>query len=228
MLVGLESNSAVLWKIFSDIITRNTVIRFDDARSDAKALYNFHERIITALRPALKEGIKSIVLVSTQKKLGKSFTSHIQLHHSWLTQGSSKVSFSEIVGSAVSLANVTTLVKNPKFHQMLNEALLNETEVLIELLEKRLNTSSRDPLVVYSLEEIEDLIFDYWKPGKRKPDFLLLTDIYFNSFHPKSRLNRLLQIATNKKVKVKTIDIKSPTGTRIAQLGGIALLAERT
>ena len=226
VLIGLEANLAVLWKVFSNVVKFETTIRLDGARSDLKALYNFHEHVINALRPALKEGMRSVVLASPAKSsFGKIFITHIQLHHAWLAQGVKKVSFSEVVGSACTLPNVASLVKSLGFREMLNETVLEEAEVLVELLEKRLNASGRDALVFYSLREIEALIFGTWKPSKPKPDFLLLTDAYLSSFRPKNRLHRLMQVAANKAVKVKIVEGKSPAGARVTQFGGIALLA---
>jgi len=226
VLIGLEKNLAVLWKVFRNVVKCETTIRLDGSRSDVKALYNFHERVINALRPALKEGMQSVVLASPAKSsYGKIFITHIQLHHAWLAQGVSKVSFSEVVGSACTLPNVASLVKSPVFRQMLSETVLEEAEVLVELLEKRLNASGRDALVFYSLTEIKDLIFGVWKPGKPKPDFLLLTDAYLSGFRPKNRLHRLMQVAANRDVKVKIVDGKSPSGARVTQFGGIVLLA---
>ena len=226
VLIGLEENLAVLWKVFSQVVKCVTTVRLEGARKDVKALYRFHERIINALRPSLKEGMRSVVLASPAKSsFSKSFLAHIQLHHTWLAKGVSKVSISEVVGSACTLPNVASLVNSPVFRKMLSETVLVEAEVLVELLEKRLNASGRDALVFYSLWEIHDLIFNAGKPGKPKPDFLLITDAYLSSFRPKNKLHRLMQVAANRAVKVKIVDGKSPAGARVTQFGGIVLLA---
>jgi len=226
VLIGLEENLAVLWKVFSNVVKYEATIQFDGSRNDAKAMYNFHEAIINTLRPTLKEGVRSVVLASPAKSsYGKSFIAHVQLHHAWLAQGSSKVSFSEITGSAYTSPKVASLVKSTEFRRALSETTLEEAEVLVELLEKRLNAPSKDALVLYSLREIEELIYSAWKQGKPKPEYLLLTDAYLAHSHAKNRLQRLMQIATNKNVKVKTLDGKSAAGVRVAQFGGIVLLA---
>ena len=170
--------------------------------------------------------MRSVVLASPAKsRYTKSFLTHIQFHHTWLVKGVSKVSFSEIVGSACKLPSVASLVKSPVFRQMLSETVLEENEVLFELFEKRLNASGHDALVFYSLWEIHDLVFGAGKPDKPKPDFLLLTDAYLRRFRPKNKLHRLMQVAANRDVKVKIVDAKSPAGARVAQFGGIVLLA---
>jgi len=226
VLIGLEENLAILWKVFSNIVKYETTVQLDGTRNDVKALYNFHEAVINALRPTLKEGVRSAVLASPAKSnYGKNFITHIQLHHAWLTQGSSKVSFSEVTGSASTLPQVALLVKSPVFHQALSETTLEEAEILAELLEKQLNAPSRDALVFYSLMDIENSIYGSWKQGKPKPEYLLLTDAYLARSRAKNKLHRLMQVAANKSVKVKILDVKSPTGTRVAQFGGLVLLA---
>ncbi len=226
VLVGLEEERAVLWRVFSKVVKYESIIQLEGTRNDTKALYNFHEALINALRPVLREGVRSIVLASPAKSnYGKSFVGHVQLHHAWLAQGSGKAAFSEVTGPAGTLPEVALLVKSPTFHQILSETASEEAEVLVELLEKRLNASGREALVLYSLTEIEDLIYGPWKEGKPKPEHLLLTDAYLGGCRAKSRLQRLMQIAANKGVKVKIVDLKSAAGARVAQFGGMVLLA---
>jgi stalled ribosome rescue protein Dom34 len=108
---------------------------------------------------------------------------------------------------------------------MISETTSEETETLIDLLEKRLNAPNQDALVLYSIKEIEDLIFGPWKPSKPKPEYLILTDKYLSDSREKNRLHRLMQIAANRNVKTRIVNNKSPAGLRLAQLGGIILLA---
>jgi stalled ribosome rescue protein Dom34 len=169
--------------------------------------------------------VKSVILASPAKSnYAKNFINHVQSHHAWLTQGSNKAAFKEITGSADTLPKVTALTKNPTFHQIISETTLEETETLIDLLEKRLNAPNQDTLVLYSLKEIEDLIFSPWKPSKPKPEHLILTDTYLANTRQKNRLHRLIQIAANKSVKTRIVNAESPAGKRLAQLGGIILL----
>lgn len=225
ILLGLEENRAHQWKVFSNIVKHEKTLQLDGTRNDPKALYNFHESIINALRPTLKEGIRSIILASPAKNnYAKDFIDHVQSHHAWLTQGPNKVAFSEITGSTDTLLKVTALIRKPAFRQMISETTTDETETLIDLLEKRLNTPNQTTLVLYSLKEIEELIFSPWKPSKPKPEYLMLTDKYLTNSREKNRLHRLMQIAANKNVKTRIINHKSPAGTRLTQLGGITCL----
>jgi stalled ribosome rescue protein Dom34 len=129
-----------------------------------------------------------------------------------------------MTGSADTLPNATALTRKPAFHQIINETTKEETETLIDHLEKRLNTPNQNTLVLYSLKEIEESLFSPWKPSKPKPEHLILTDKYLSNSHQKNRLHRLMQIAQNKNVKTRIVNAESPAGKRLAQLGGIILL----
>ncbi len=67
VLVGIEQNHAALWQVFSQVAKHQQNIALNGDRNDPKALYNFHESIINAIRPILKEGIRSIIVASPSK-----------------------------------------------------------------------------------------------------------------------------------------------------------------
>ncbi len=225
VLAGIEENQAILWRVFSNVVKPEKTINLNGTRSDPKALYNFHEAVINALRPIMKEGVKSIVLVSPPKtNYVSKFTEHVKAHHPWLTSGPSKAIFSQLSGSAANIPEVTLLARNPAFKEIISQTTLEETGNLIDLLEKRLNASGPEPLVLYSIEEIEDRIYSTWNPGKPKPEYLLLTDVYFSRTRQKNRLQRLIQIAQNRQVKTRIVKADSPSGKRLTQLGGLVCL----
>jgi len=226
ILAGLEEDHAILWKVFSNVVKHEKTLPLIGTRNDSKALYNFNELIINALRPTLKEGIKSIILASPSRtNYTQEFITHIRGHHAWLAQGSNKAVFSEITGSAGTQSQVAELARTPTFRRLICETTAEETENLIEILEKRLNVSSKNNLVLFSLEEAEYLILGPQKTGRPKPEYLLLTDNYLSNSREKNRLHRLMQIATNRKVKTRIVDAKSTAGQRLAQLGGLVCLA---
>ena len=226
ILTGIEEDYAALWKVFSNVVKHEKTVAFGGTRNDSKALYNFHELIINALRPTLKEGIKSIILAAPSRtNYTQEFIAHIHGHHAWLTQGSNKAVFSEITGSAGTPSQVAELTRNPAFRQLICETTAEETENLIEILEKRLNVSSKNNLVLFSLEEAEHLILGPQKSDRPNPEYLLLTDNYLSNSREKNRLHRLMQIAANRKVKTRIVDAKSAAGQRLAQLGGLVCLA---
>ena len=222
LLVGVNENAASIWKVFTNVVKPERTVQIDGSRSDPKALYNFHEYIINALRPAMTEGIKSIVLAYPPRtSYAADFLKHIKDHHAWLIQGTTKAVFAEIVGTAASAHDVTVLTRGPDFHRIVGETTLEETENILELLEKRLNTLDSEQLVLYSLEEIESAIYGSWIIGKPKPEYIVLTDTYNSTSRQKNRLHRLQQIATNKGVKIRIVRSESAAGKRVLQLGGI-------
>jgi stalled ribosome rescue protein Dom34 len=225
ILIGLEENTATLWKIFSNVAKQEKTLHIN--KTSPKALYNFHETIVNAIRPTLKEGVRSIIVASPPRtNHNQEFITHVYQHHRWLTQGANKAAFSKMAGSAITAPQVAELTRSPAFRQIIGETTVEETENLIEILEKRLNNPDSSNLVLFSLEEAEKLILKRHKPGNPKPEYLLLTDKYLADNREKSRLHRLMQIANNKHVKTRIINAESPAGARLTQLGGLICLAQ--
>jgi stalled ribosome rescue protein Dom34 len=225
VLVGIEQGHAALWQIFSQVAKHQQTIPLNGDIKDQKALYSFYETIINALRPVLKEGVRSIIVASPPRtSYAQGFLSHIKVHHSWLFQSKDKAAFNLIVGSASSPTQVATLTKTASFKQLINKTTAQETENLLEILEKLL--SQTDNLVGYSLQEAENLILFEQPKGKPQPEYLLITTEYLASSRQKNRVHRLMQIAQNKKVKTRVIDSESAAGERLTQFGGIVCLAK--
>jgi stalled ribosome rescue protein Dom34 len=227
LLVGVNEETASIWKIFSNVVKPEKTVHADGSRNNPKALYNFHEAIVNALRPTIKEGVKSIVLASPLRtNYASEFLNHVRDHHAWLVQGATKAVFAEITGAAASVHDVTVLTRGPDFRRIIGETTLEETENLLDLLEKRLNAVGSEQLVLYSLEEIESAIYSSWVAGKPKPEYIALTDTYNQTSRQKHRLQRLQQIATNKGVKIRIVSSKSAAGKRISQLGGVICILQ--
>jgi stalled ribosome rescue protein Dom34 len=226
LLLGLEESTAALWKVFSKVVKPETIVRLEGTRDNAKAVYNFHEAIVNALRPTLKEGVRSVILASPPRTTySQDFLGHVRRHHTWLTQGVNPASFAEMTGSAATRSDVSALTKNPFFRKLIQDATSEETLNLLDLLESTLSNSSGDNAVLYSLDDVEDLIL-YSRKNGLTPEFLLLTDKYLAGSRQKNRINRLMQIASNRKVKTRVVASESPAGKRLSQLGGIVCLAK--
>lgn len=226
VLVGIEQDHAALWHIFSQVAKQQQTIPLGGDRKDSKALYSFHEAIINALRPILKEGIKSIIAASPPRtSYAQDFLCHIKAHHTWLLQGPNKATFSQITGSASSPSQVSSLTKTDAFKQLIQDNAAEETENLLEILEKRL--CKNDNLVLFSLQEAETLILNPQAPGKPQPEYLMLTDDYLAGTRQKNRVNRLMMIAAKNGVKTRVINAESNAGARLTQLGGIVCLAKQ-
>jgi hypothetical protein len=105
ILAGFETGKIVLWRVFSQVVKLEKTIIMQGDWTDSKARYNQYEKMIDALRPALKEGVKVLILVSPPRTTyDKSFMEHISSHHSWLVQGPNRVTVSRITGSSSSVS----------------------------------------------------------------------------------------------------------------------------
>ncbi len=226
VLVGIESDHAAFWQIFSQVAKQQQTISLNGSRNDTKALYSFYEALVNALRPTLKEGVRSVIVASPPRTTyGQEFVNHIRAHHTWLVQGASKAAISTITGSASSPQQVAALTKTSIFKDLICETTAQETENLLEILEKRLNAS--DNIVLFSLQEAENFVLNPQGEGKPKPEYLMLTDEYLAKSRQKYRVQRLMQVAANKGVKTRVISVESTAGSRLTQLGGIVCLASR-
>jgi stalled ribosome rescue protein Dom34 len=222
LLVGFEDDHAVLWQVFSHIVKPHRTLKLDGKRTDETALYNFHESVINALRPALKEGVRSIVVTAPMKTThATDFLDHVRKHHTYLTQSKNpnRATFAELVGSADQPNEVAALVKTKEFHDIITETTSTEADNIINALEKYL--SSSNAVVLFSLNEIEDAVYYRESHDNLGTKYLMLTDKYLADHKDRNRINRLLQISKNKKVKTRIVKAEMPAGKRISQFGGI-------
>jgi stalled ribosome rescue protein Dom34 len=229
ILIGVENDHAVLWHVFSHVAKLHLTLKLGGKRTDERILYSFHESVVDALRPTLDEGIRSIIVTAPARTTyAKDFLDHVRRHHAYLIQlkSANRATFAQLVGSADQLHKVAELVKTKEFHRLITETTSDEVDLIIDALERRLHNINTESVVLFSLKEIEDRIYD------RKPDdtpetkHLILTDKYLADNKDKNRINRLLQIANNKKVKTRIINAETPAGKRINQLGGTVFFAQ--
>jgi len=221
----------VLWRVFSNVVKPQVTLRLSGARSDGKALYSFHEAIVEALRPVLKEGVKSIVVAAPLKTdFAHVFLDHLRIHYAWLVQakGPNSATFGVLVGSAGELHKVADLVKTKAFRVLISETRSADADRVVGTLERWLSGLEQGAMVSYSLEEAEDLVYGRLTSSKAKPEYLMLTDKYLLNHNRRSRINRLLQIANNENVKTLIVDANTPAGNRLRQLGGLVCLARCT
>ena len=222
-IVGFAQESVTLWRVFSKAVKPLSTLYINGSPTDARAWYNLHENIIGALRTTLKEGVRSIILVSPPRTAyAGNFREHVAKHHSWLMHGTTQVAFAELAGSACTLSQVTALTRNPDFKKIIDEATIDETTNLLELLETRLTLEDPRDIVLYSIKEAETAII--YSKGNSEPEYLLLTEKFLTEYPRKERINRLLQVATNRQVKTKIVKADSPAGKRLTQLGGFVFL----
>ena len=222
LLVGFEEDHAVLWQIFSNAAKLTRTFKLGKKRIDRKALYSFHESVVDALRLSLNEGVRSVVVTAPMKtNYAGDFLDHIRKHHAYLTQPKRPdgATFGELIGSVDQPYEVAELVNAKGFHKLIQEMTSQETDQVINELEKHL--PSDNLVLLFSLKEIEDNIYDRKRPSDFGTEYLMLTDKYLADNEKKNRLHRLLQISKNRSVKTRIINAETPGGKRISQFGGI-------
>jgi stalled ribosome rescue protein Dom34 len=223
LLVGFESDHAVLWQVFRHIVKLHLKVNLGGKRTDARTLYNFHESVVDALRPVLKEGVRSIVVTAPMKTTyAADFLDHVQKHHTYLIQlkRQNRATFAELVGSADQSHKVAELVKTKGFLRLIAETTSEEADHVVNALEKHLFSTDSNSVVLYSLKEIEDMVYDRKRHNDFRTEYLMLTDKYLADSEDKNRIHRLLQISQNKKVKTRIVNAETPAGKRISQFGG--------
>lgn len=225
LLIGLTDDSAVFWRIFSEIIKLDIIIKRRRKRKnqDDKQLYHFHEAIVDNLRPIIKEGIKSVLIASPPKKdYSKEFLDHINKHHLWLLKkGKYTAVFTEIKGLAKTLKNVNYLLRQDFFKEAVEETSNQEGLLILEDLDKLINKSNNISKILYTVKEIEKEIDKKWKSYEIKPSYIILTDEYLENSPHKNRIHRILQIAKNHGIITKIINIETEAGMRVNNFGGL-------
>jgi stalled ribosome rescue protein Dom34 len=230
VLLSIENNYAVLWQIFSQVVKRLVRLELKGKRTDDKVLYNFHESVVDAIKPVLKEGIRTIVVTGPARTTYTSeFLQHVKKHHKYLIQSkrSNCVNFAELVGPVTMQTKVTELVKTKEFTKLIAETASEEADQFVNSLEKHLNDTNNNSVVLYSIKDIEKMVYNLKKDRESKTEHLLLTEKFLTEYRQKNRVNRLLQIAKNKKVKTRIIYAETPAGKRINQFGGIVFFSNQ-
>jgi stalled ribosome rescue protein Dom34 len=231
LLVGFEDDHAVLWQVFSHVVKLHLTLELGGNRTDEKALYNFHESVVDALRLVLEEGVRSVVVTATAKTTyAKDFLDHVRRHHTYLIQskGLNRATFAELVGSADQPHRVAELVKTKEFRKLVTDATSGEADHLVNALEKNLYSTDSTSVVLYSLREIEDMVYNRESCIDFQTKHLMLTDKYLNDSEDKNRIHRLLQVSKNRKVKTRIVNAETPAGKRISQFGGIVFFPVQT
>ena len=225
LLIGLTDDSAVFWRIFSETVKQNIIIKRERKRKyqDQKQIYHFHEAIVDKLRPLIKEGIKSVLLASPPKKdYSKEFLDHINKHHLWLSKkGRSTTVFTEIIGLAKTIKNVNYIVRQDFFKEAVEETSNQEGLLILEALDKLINKPNNYSKILYTIREIEKEIDKRWKSYEIKPNYIILTDEYIKNSRQKGRIHRILQIAKNHGIRTKIVNIESEAGIRVNSFGGL-------
>jgi len=222
VLIGLEERRAVLWHVFSE------VVKLDGTVERGAELYDFHESIVNALRPAFKEGVRSIVIAAPPRTdYAGSFLDHVRKHHTWLVRGGpNAATFGELIGSAGRPHEVHELVRTKAFREMIGETRSRDAENISAVLEKSLGSDESDTVVSYSLEQIEDLVYGRQEHNSLRAEHVVLTDKHLADRKNRGRILRLLQISKNKGIKTTIVNAETRVGIRLSQLGGLVCFAK--
>ncbi len=213
VLVGLENKKAMLWNVFSNAVKQGPVKVWVDNE------YNFFESIVDELRPSIKQGIKAVLLASDAKKKYDGFIGHIQKHQGWMLKGYAlnRVSFQFLEGSAKDIDAVIELVSASGFKDTMREAGDGDMNLVIGVLEKRLSTRNGIETLRFSLEEVEDAVYN-----NVSGEYILVSQRFQEQ--NRRRVQRLFQVAENKGVKTRVLPDDSPHIGRVTQFGGLVCL----
>jgi len=227
VLIGLHDNDAVIWRIFSETIRLHFKINRGRKRrnQNEKQIYHFHEEIINTLRPIIKEGIRSVILLSPPKEeYSDEFLNHVNKHHSWLIKkGDKQVVFSKIIGNqAKTQKDVYYLKTQDYFKDIVNETSNQEGLLIIEELTEVINKNEKFSKILYTWREIDhELKLINQNPNLPKPNYITLTKEYLKNPKNRSKTHRILQIAKNLEIKTKIVSKESEAGAIVEKFGGL-------
>nr|MBC8463276.1 hypothetical protein [Candidatus Bathyarchaeota archaeon] len=155
VLVGLENKRSIFWNVFSNSVKAGVVKTWVDNE------YNFFESMVDELRPSIKQGIKTVLLASEDKKKYDGFMGHIEKHQGWMLKGYefNRVSFQFVQGSARDVDAVMELVNASGFSDKIREAGEGDMKLVMSVLEKRLSSRDGIETLMFSLDEAEDAVY---------------------------------------------------------------------
>jgi len=227
VLIGLHDNDAVFWRIFSETIRPHFKIsRGRKRRNQSKMqLYHFHEAIINTLRPVIKEGIRSVLLLSPPKEeYSDEFLNHVNKHHSWLLKKEdSQVIFSKIIGNqAKTQKDVYYLKTQDHFKEIVDKTSNQEALLILAELAKIINKNEKFSKVLYTWREIDyELKLIKQNSNLPKPNYIVLTEEYLKNPKNRNKTHRILQIANNLEIKTKIVSKESEAGAIVDKFGGL-------
>jgi stalled ribosome rescue protein Dom34 len=213
VLVGLENKRSIFWNVFSNSVKTGVVKTWNDNE------YNFFESMVDELRPSIKQGIKTVLLASDDKKKYDGFMGHIKKHQGWMLKGYelNRVSFQYVEGSAKDEDAVMELVNASGFSDKIREAGDGDMKLVMSVLEKRLSSRGGIETLMFSLNEAENAVY-----GSGAVEYII-TAQKFQERH-RRRIQRLFQVAENKGIKTSVLPPDSPYIGRVAQFGGLVCL----
>lgn len=227
ILIGLEEKRAYLWEAFSRKFQSLGIVKLAGSRKDNQSEYKFHENIINMLRPLIKEGLTSLVIIIPPKSdFSEKFQKHIQKHHQWLVNSKSihAISIGQLEGTISDLESLQILAMTEKYREILNLTSEDEGDKIIALLTKRFNKDQTGENFLYIQSDIQNLLEDKQRLAQITPEYLLFTEEKYQKVFNTREGQRLIQLAKNVKFKVRILENESITSDKVEEFGGIICL----
>lgn len=217
ILIGLENKVSIFWNVYSKSVKPGAVKHWIDNE------FNFFESMVDELRPSIKHGVKTVLLVSESKRKYDGFIEHIEKHQKWMLGGYelNRVSFQFLEGSAKNVDTVKELVNASGFKKSIEQGVREDLGLVISVLEKRFGSEKGIEGLLFSLREVEEALYN----GVNL-EYIVLSQEFLNKH--RRRIQRILQIAENRGVKTSVIPSESSYISRISQFGGLIGLIQDT
>jgi stalled ribosome rescue protein Dom34 len=213
ILIGLDSQSANIWLVYSESIKSGKVFM---KSADDKTVYRHNEEIVEAIRGLIPDGFNQLIIASPEKThLASNLVEHINRSHGWLIK---RLAVKELQGKAVTAADVVQLIKSNRIQESVAEAVVESIEKIMERLEKALNTGD----VLFTLEELSHAL-----RGKATPEFILVTEKFDVAWRGDRRYQSMIHRAKNMSANFTIVKHETPASARIEQLGGFVSVIRR-
>lgn len=213
ILIGLDSQSANIWLVYSESIKSGKVFT---KSADDKTGYKHNEEIVESIRGLLPFGFNQLIIASPEKtRLASSLVEYINRSHGWLTK---RLTVKELQGKAVTAADVVQLVKSNRIQESIAEAAVESNDKIMERLEKALNTGD----VLFTVEELFYALRD-----EARPEFILVTEKFDAAWRGSRRYQSMIQRTKNMSATFTIVKHDAPASARLEQLGGFVSVIHR-
>jgi stalled ribosome rescue protein Dom34 len=213
ILIGLDSQTANIWLVYSESIKQGKTI---SKTGKDMTSYKHNEQIVEAVRALLPDGFNQIIISSPDRtRLTSNLLEHINKRHNWLIQ---KVSIKEMQGKAVTATDVVQLVKSNRIQESVAEAAGETNEKIMDRLEKALNGGA----VLFTIQELSDAL-----RNEEAPEFILVSEKFDATCRGNRRYQSLIQITKNMRATFTIVNHDTPASARLEQLGGFVCVIRR-
>lgn len=211
ILIGLSEKKTVIWRIFSESAKLNKILDISD-HDDKKQVYRHHELIIYNIQSMVKSGIKCIIIVSpSMTRYSYNLLDHVKKRHRWLVEGDNKMIISEMTGIVETPQDVHNLVKGTIFKKILNEITVQESLLIKNNIEKKIQSG----MILYTIDEI------YKEVKNVNLELIVMTEMYYEEYKKNQCLQSILQLSQNNYIKTRIVKGSTSIGVRVQQFGGL-------